>query len=195
MHDRPRVIIAGDSYSDPTWQGTGENWVTWLSNKLNVTCIAMSGFSNWDIAQTLKRNTADIILCSLTSHSRISQHPKIRNHSMNLVESEWDAITDLQDLELAKQYVASQPDPLKIRERNKKIAQQLITQYPHVYFWSPFPEYEHLSGVSWIPLERDNEMYASVTCTGCHLSYRGNEWLFNHMKQVIEARLDQLLLL
>ena len=187
MHDAPRVIIAGDSYSDPWWQGTGDNWVTRLSKEYNVTCVAQCGFSNWDIARTLKRNPSRIVLCNLTSWARISQHPKIRDHSMNLVQQEGEAIRELQNLELAKQYVASQPDPLKIRETNKKIAQRLVAQYPHTYFWSSFPEYEHFSGVSWIPLERENDMYTSVKCTGCHFTYQGNEWIFNHMKQVVDS--------
>lgn len=184
MHDAPRVLIAGDSYSDPWWQGTGENWVTWLSNVYPVKCVAQAGFSNWDIAQTLKRTSADIIICSLTSWSRISQHPSVRHLADN--QSEWNWMVDnLNGIDESIQWTRTRT-VTPIRAKNKLITEQLVETYPHVYFWSCFPDYDNIPEVSTLYLEHENELYSKIIPTGCHLSRTGNEQMLKHMRSVIE---------
>jgi len=163
------VLICGDSYSDnrnrSCAQGSLEqwSWVDLLSRDYEIKCIAGVGASNWDIWRQIDSQTAeyDLKIVNLTTLKRVN------TYYPRLKMSDAD------------QY-----------SLNLQIARRIV-KLPNTLCWSPFPEYEEMSRVHFIPLEQENELYnrkAKHRCTNHHFTREGNTQLYDWMKSQIEAQ-------
>lgn len=161
------LLICGDSYSDnrnrSCWEGSKErwSWVDLLSRDYETKCIGQSGVSNWDIWRQIKSQKGyyDLMIVNLSSLVRTSL--------------------------VYPQPTLSDEDQHTL---NLQIAHRIV-KLPNTLCWTPFPGYESISRVHFIPLERENEMYneaISYKCTNHHLTREGNTQLYDWMIRLIE---------
>lgn len=177
----PRILIAGDSYSDPYdfrpsiegWsESTSEPAYSWVENlPFKVTCVAYRGSSNWDIWRSVRDCTWDCLIVNLTQSKRISY-------------LQWRYRT-----ESVRQCIADDAQHAVSRRCGERIC-----DLPRAYVWSPFPEYERWEKVDWIPLREENEMWDDAITprtTAHHLTRLGNEWMKQHITQQINRILGE----
>jgi hypothetical protein len=168
MADRKRIVIVGDSYSDP--RGTyfkykpTHTWVDCLSKIYDVECYAKEGASNLDILQQVPDTSWDWVICSLA--------PIVRQGKQQFRDSR------------------------QLFEENKKAAFKL-TRLPRSLVWSPFEDYKNLRQVHYMPWIEHNEFWIQYhyadqyfsrefEFTGCHFTREGNdlhyEWVCKQLK-------------
>lgn len=163
------VLICGDSYSDHRNPSCAErsleqwSWVDLLSCDYKTRCVAGVGASNWDIWRQIKSQTieSDLRIVNLAPANR---------------KSTYDFQLKMSD---ADQYSLN----LQIADRIVKLSNTLC--------WTPFPGYEEITRVHFIPLKRENELYNEEVlfkCTNHHFTREGNTQLYTWMKSQIEAQ-------
>ena len=130
-----QMIIAGDSYCSSKKEGS---WVALL----NVDAITLSGrgHSNWDILQRLKPYHPQRAIINFT-------------HPLRLPLKVTSGVEEMKSNAVARH--------IKAEDLNLRVAKQIVETWTEAFIWSPFPHYEHFEGVRYIPLYKENEMYAS----------------------------------
>jgi len=133
-----RVLICGDSYSDPTGYSS-MSWIARLEQSHpEVLSKAVRGASNWEIFNQLKTETWTLAIVNLTSLKR----------TVNICK--WDRIPP--------QITRVMP---QIVEQNKRIAKQIIA-LPNTVVWSPFPDYETWPDVHYRELRDHDDMWVDL---------------------------------
>lgn len=162
------ILIAGDSYSDSSFSsptckmGNSEpySWVNLLSQHYNTRCVAQSGCSNYDIVSQISRSKHyDFLIVNVSNITRTARKSPYRVKDNTLPEL----------------------------QANLKIASSLGKRSATLC-WTPFPGYEGLPGVHFIPLEKHNELYnqsVQTRCTQNHMDREGHallyEWMLKHL--------------
>ena len=159
------ILVAGDSYSDSCYStrtcqvknGKRFSWVELLRRDYTIKCVAQSGSSNKQIVSQIKRSKqCDYLIVNLSSLARP-----------------------------AKWFHRDRGDIVKVIEQNFKIAQGLAKR-PNTLCWTPYPGYEDIDEVHYIPLEQHNELYNEAvkkTCTQHHMDATGNLYLYQWMRE------------
>lgn len=166
---KERVVIVGDSYSDPQATIFGykptHTWVDRMREQFDVECYAKVGANNLDILQQVPDTDWDWIICSLS--------PIIRPGRQTFTTTR----------ELHKSNIA---------------AAWKLVRLPRSLVWSPFIVYKDMSHVIYQPWTEHNELsiqyhYADryfareFEFTGCHFTREGNdlhyEWVCNQLNQ------------
>lgn len=166
----PRILIAGDSYSDPDHL-QGDNPYSWVAELIDqdsrVCSVAKAGSSNWEIWKQVKAETWDLAIINLTSLSRVINIDNRRS--------------DGRDIALNRE---------AIREHSKLFAKR-ITALPNVFVWSPFPDYETFPGVQYKPLLSYNELWVNDPTKSCgnHLTREGHAVMLDWITRIIAERL------
>lgn len=133
MHDS--ILIAGDSYS--YYSASKTSWITHLKLKNPIT-VAQVGHSNWDIWKQLSDYTPQPAIISLTHLHRL---PK--------------TLMKLDTVEIERsRFKHGMVEPL-----NREAAVKIINTWQTAFIWSSFPCYSSWTGVHFIPLYGENEMW------------------------------------
>tara|TARA_B100000963_G_scaffold183753_1_gene159724 strand:- start:215 stop:733 length:519 start_codon:yes stop_codon:yes gene_type:complete len=157
-----KLLIAGDSYSDVKY---GDNWVKRFPD---AECVARIGNSNYDIWQSIKDRTWNLLVVNLSHPNRLNR-ASIENK---------DAGRQRKFLE---EFPATQK---KLHDLSIRFAEQIL-DLPNVICWSPFPHYESWKIVHSIILPEEDDMWMSNPkdyrpdpIVGCHYTQKGNEIVY-----------------
>ena len=166
------VYLIGDSFSDPTYAGDqeGVSWTHRLMAAYDVTPYAYRGWSNLDIWSKISivpDNGLKII--NLSHPTRFPKESKLAS-------------------DLSRRYVS---DPTIM---NMKAAEKIVSSHTNSSFiWSPFPGYDHLSAVKYLPFEQENELYNLSIArqnVGNHFTQKGNDLLFDIVDRWLQEKLS-----
>ena len=79
-------------------------------------------------------------------------------------------------------------------EANMKAAEKIVSSHTNSSFiWSPFPGYDHLSAVKYLPFEQENELYNLSIArqnVGNHFTQKGNDLLFDIVDRWLQEKLS-----
>lgn len=160
------ILLAGDSYtscvdfrddkSQPLYM-----WTEAICERFDAKCVGRPGASNYDILQQINQNESDLVIVNLTTLNRITSH--------------WGCSRPSYKNKTTKQRV----------ESASQLHARKVIELSH-YVWSTFPDYTDWEEVHTIDLRQHDDMWSSVSTTGCHFTREGNDWMINHITQKIE---------
>lgn len=166
------IYLIGDSFSDPTYEGDqeGVSWTHRLMASYEVTPYAYRGWSNLDIWSKISIVPDDALkIINLSHPTRFPKESKLAS-------------------DLSRRYV-SNPTAMNI-----KAASKIVSSYSNSSFiWSPFPGYENIPEIRYLPFEQENELYNESIArqnVGNHLTQKGNDMLFAVVDKWLQEKLS-----
>ena len=156
------ILIAGDSYSDSRYEtrtchnGNGEP-VSWVN-------LLSQDYEVRCVAQSGSSN-----------YDIVSQVMRSSGYKLLIVN-----VTSIARSARWRPYRSRESED----SSNIKIAQGLAKR-PKTLCWTPFPGYEDIDEIHYLPLAKHNELYneeVKSRCTQHHLDRVGNELLYSWMK-------------
>ena len=163
------ILVAGDSYSDSCYEtqtchdGNGDP-VSWVN-------LLSRDYAIKCVAQSGSSN-----------YDIVSQVKRSSGYDYLIVN-----VTSLARLARWRSFRSRESEDLS----NFKIAQGLAKRY-NTLCWTPYPGYEEVSGIHYLPLAKHNELYnddVKTICTQHHLDRVGNELLYSWMKERLNETL------